>query len=180
MEAHIIKTPRPYQLECFDAIRKAFRDGKKRIIAEAATGTGKGTIVALVAKMAREKNKRVLAIVNRDVLVSQLLADLVEHKVDCHREQAKERASNNADVVVGSVQSMGGKWLSRWPRNYFDIVICDEVQFSTANTFRAILDHFESSFHIGLTATAERHDKKSLWKGYEDIILSAPAQDVDR
>jgi superfamily II DNA or RNA helicase len=168
------KIARIYQTEAFDAIRQAFRDGKKKIIAELCTGSGKGTIVALVCKMARDKGKRVLAIVNRDVLVTQLLNDIQGAGVHCYREQAKDRAPITADCVVGSVQSMQGKWIEKWRENYFDIVITDEVHFSTAKTFKKILDRFPNSYHIGLTATAERHDKKALWKGYEEIVYRFP------
>lgn len=169
-----MKRPRDYQLAAFDAIRDAFRQGKKRIIAELATGTGKGTIVALVCKMARDKGKRVLVIVNRDVLVTQLLDDVLAAGVHAYREQSSERAPITADCVVGSVQSMQGDWINKWREGYFDVVICDEVQFSTAKTFKRILERFPNSFHIGLTATAERHDKKSLWKGYEEIVYRFP------
>lgn len=169
-----MKTPRCYQTEIVQVVRDSFKQGKKRIVVEAATGVGKATIIALICKMVRDKGNRVLVIVNRDVLVSQLLDDIQAQGVHCYREQAKDRAPITADCVVGSVQSMQGKWIEKWRENYFNVVITDEVQFSTANTFKKILNRFPDSYHIGLTATAERHDKKALWKGYEEIVYRFP------
>lgn len=168
------KQARYYQLDANDAIRGAFKKGMRRVLIELATGLGKTVIFVLIAMMAKAKGGRVLIIVNRNVLVTQALEELKLNGVFAQREQAEERALLTADIVVGSVQSMQGKWLLRWPRDHFKLVITDECHGSSARTFRVILDHFGTAYHIGVTATAERHDKKGLWKGYEDIVYRMP------
>lgn len=169
-----MKQPRYYQTDAHEAIRGGFKRGLKRVMIELATGLGKTVIFVLMALMAKAKGHRVLIIVNRDVLVTQALDELKSNGVFAQREQAEDRALLTSEVVVGSVQSMQGKWLLRWPRNHFKLVITDECHGSAAKTFRVILDHFEESYHVGVTATAERHDKKGLWKGFEDIVYRMP------
>lgn len=169
-----MKSPRPYQTESFEAIQQAHRDGLRRIIVELATGLGKTVIFVLLTLRAIKKGSRVLILVNRDVLVSQAIEELARHGIFAQREQALERAPLTADVVVGSVQSMQGKWLQKWRRDHFKVVICDECHGSRAKTFQSILTHFEGAFHLGVTATAERHDKKGLWSGYEEIVYRMP------
>lgn len=169
-----MKTPRYYQTDAHEAIRDAYKKGMKRVLIELATGMGKTVIFVLMAMMAKAKGGKVLILVNRDVLVTQALDELKLNGVFAKREQAEERASLTSEVVVGSIQSMQGKWLQKWPREHFKLVITDEVHGSAAATFRKILDHFESAFHCGVTATAERHDKKGLWRGFEEIVYRMP------
>lgn len=167
-----MRAPRPYQLSQFDSVRAAFKEGKRHVIVESPTGTGKTVSFVLMSKMVVAKKKRVLILVNRNVLVEQTLAELRENDLFAAREQAEERASLTAEVVVGSIQSLDGKWLARWPKDHFGLVILDECHGSGAASFKRILDHFESAYHCGFTATPERHDKKGLWKGYSDIVFS--------
>jgi len=176
-----MRTPRPYQSACHGAIRDAFRNGLKRVLVELATGLGKTVIFVLMTMMTRAKGGRVLILVNRDVLVTQALDELQANGVFAAREQAEARATLTSEVVCASVQSLQGKWLERWPRDYFKLVITDECHGSAAATFRKILDHFEGAYHVGVTATAERHDKRGLWKGYEDIVYRMPLKNwVDK
>lgn len=167
-----MRNPRPFQLQQFTSVRDAFRAGQKGVIVEAPTGTGKAVSIALISKMTSDKGGRVLILVNRDILVSQLIEELKSVDVFAHREQAEERATLTSQVVVGSIQSITGDWLKRFPNNHFRLVITDEVHGSAAKSFKAILDHFQDAYHCGFTATPERHDKCGLWHGYKEIVFS--------
>lgn len=167
-----MKLARPYQSDCHNAIRDAFRKGKRRVIAELATGLGKTVIFVLATTMACAKGKRVLILVNRDILIEQAIMELQTNGVYAQREQGQDRALLTAQVVVGSIQSMQGDRLKKWPSDYYALVITDEVHGSASKSFKTVLDHFQSAYHIGVTATAERHDKRGLWSGFEDIVYS--------
>lgn len=167
----IAKQPRPYQLDCFAAIRDAYKRGLKHVIVELPTGTGKTVIFTLITKMVREKGTgRVLIVVNRDVLINQAIEELHRNGIFAQAEKGSHKATTMADVVVGSIQSMQGKRLEKWPRDFYKMVICDECHGSGSSTFKSTLAHFESAYHLGVTATPERHDKKGLWQGYEEIV----------
>lgn len=167
-----MKVARPYQTDCHNAIRDAFKAGKRRVIVELCTGAGKTVIFVLATTMACAKGKRVLILVNRDILIDQAVEELRTNGVFAQREQGQDRALLTAQVVVGSIQSMQGDRLKKWPKDYYALVITDEVHGSASKTFKTVLDHFQSAYHIGVTATAERHDKRGLWSGYEDIVYS--------
>lgn len=173
-----MRKPRPYQQACFDAGRDAFKAGLRRIIFVLATGLGKTVIFVLVAIMVRAKGGRVLILVNRDVLCGQAADELKENGMHPVIECADDKASPLADLVVGSIQTMAsGKRIEKWNRDHFRMVICDECHGSSAATFAKVLDYFESAFHIGVTATPNRHDKKGLWKGYEKIVFEMPLKE---
>ena len=51
-----------------------------------------------------------------------------------------------------------GRVFERYPRDFFDLVIVDECHRSGYGDWGAILQHFDSAFHLGLTATPKRDD----------------------
>ena len=171
------RSPRPYQSQCFESIRDAFRAGQRRVIAVMATGLGKTCVFCLISKMTRDKGGRVLILVNRDVLCDQAAAELVENGMHPVIERGLDKASPMAVLVVGSIQTMQGNRLQKWNRDHFKLVITDECHGSSASTFKATLDHFESAYHVGVTATPNRHDKKGLWHGYEKIVFEMPLKE---
>ena len=65
-------TLRPYQQQLFDDIRKAFREGKRKVCAVLSCGGGKSVIAASIAKKVTDKGKRVLFIVHRRELCQQI------------------------------------------------------------------------------------------------------------
>lgn len=169
-----MRSPRSYQTACFDAIRNSFSRGLKRVIVVLATGLGKTVIFVLIAMMVRAKQGRVLILVNRDVLADQSAQELVENGMHPSIERGADKASPMSDLVVGSIQTMSGARLKKWNRDHFKFIVCDECQGSAASTFKAVLDHFEVAFHLGVTATPNRHDRKGLWSGYEEIVFEMP------
>jgi superfamily II DNA or RNA helicase len=169
-----MRQPRDYQQRAIDAVRDAFKAGKRGVIIEAFTGAGKAFIIAHIAELVREKKGRILVLVNRDNLCEQLFESLRQQGLFPSMERGQDKASPMSEIVVGSIQTMQGDRLKKWNAEHWRMVITDEVHFGAAKTFRATLDYFRSAFHLGVTATVERHDKKGLWDGYEDIVFSMP------
>jgi len=154
------------------AVRDAFQRGVKGVCIEAATGLGKGMVIALVAKMVIAKGKRVLIAVNRDQLCEQLFASCVEQGLMPVMEKGMQHASPLSDLVVASIQTSQGARLQKWNRNHFALVITDEVHGAASKTFKETLNHFEATYHLGFSATMERHDKAGLWHGFQEVVYT--------
>lgn len=169
-----MRAPRPYQLDCIKAVAGAYVRGVRGVVVELFTGAGKGFIIAAVSKLVRDKGGRVLVLVNRDNLCQQLFESLCEQGMHPVMERAEDYASRLSDVVVGSIQTMQNERLKSWRPEHFKLVICDEVHFGASKTFNAVLDYFENAYHLGLSATIERHDKLGLWSGYKECVFSMP------
>jgi superfamily II DNA or RNA helicase len=159
-------------MEMVNAVRDAFLAGKKGVCIEAATGLGKGMVIALVAKMVIAKGKRVLIAVNRDQLCEQLFASCIEQGLMPVMEKGMQRASPLSDLVVASIQTSQGQRLQKWNRDHFALVITDEVHGAASKTFKETLSHFESTYHLGFSATMERHDKAGLWHGFQEVVYT--------
>lgn len=135
------KTARDYQLGEYHAVRDAFRSGLKRVVVDAATGTGKSVLFSFICRDVVKKSGRVLLLVNRDNLCKQAAEHL---GAVCGRppsiEKAGEIGSRFENVIVGSVQSMQGKRLKEWDPDWFRLIIVDEVHLAASKTYRAILE----------------------------------------
>lgn len=173
-----MRIARPYQTEAINAIRNAFRSGKRGVVIEIPTGGGKGYIIAKIAKDAWEKGKRTLIVVNRNELCRQLIGSCKEQGLWPSLECGQDHATPMSDVVVASIQTAQNVRLKKWNPRHFDLIICDEVHGSAAKTFKNTLGHFESSFHLGVTATLERHDKAGLAAVYEECVFSMTLQEA--
>ncbi len=67
----------------------------------------------------------------------------------------------NAHVVCGSVQSVA-LHLDAFKDDDFDYLIVDEAHHAAADTYQKVLSYFKPAFTLGLTATPERSDDKSI------------------
>lgn len=166
------KQPRPYQLDCINAILRAYGAGKMGVVIEAFTGFGKGVVIAMLSKIVREQGGRVLILVNRDNLCNQLHASVREQGLFPVMERGQDKASPMSDCVIGSIQTMQGNRLKKWRPDWFQLVITDEAHGAAADTFLEVLNYFAPAKHLGLSATIERHDKAGLWKGYEECVFT--------
>lgn len=165
---------RPYQQRAFDAARRELAGGRKSTLVVMATGTGKTVVFGVIARYVVAKGNRCLILAHRDLLIKQAVAKLGYCGVDSSIEMgpAHARELHDPPVVVGSVQSLRGKRLAAWPRDYFDLLIVDEAHHAAAASYQTIFKHFDSARRIGFTATPARADKIGLGGSFESVAYS--------
>mgnify|MGYP003291667787 CR=1 FL=1 len=124
-----------------------------------ATGTGK-TVTAVTD--AKHCGGRVLFLAHTQELVEQAANTFSrlwpEVTVGRFMECIKD---TNSHVVCGSIQSVA-LHLDSFKDNDFDYMIVDEAHHAAADTYQKVLAYFKPSFTLGLTATPERADDKSI------------------
>lgn len=143
-------------------------------LAVLATGAGKTVIFSQVTlQEVTQRGGKVLIIAHTEELLDQAADKLYKTTgLEAAREKAAERASTFDDVVVASVQTMGRPArLETWAPDHFGLIIIDEAHRSLATTYRRIIDHFASAKVLGVTATADRGDQKSLGRVYDSIAF---------
>ena len=59
--------------------------------------------------------------------------------------------------------------LNRFPKNYFNVIIVDEAHHSIADSYQRILNYFENTRVLGVTATPDRGDMRDLGDYYKSI-----------
>lgn len=163
---------RDYQVEACDAIELAWTTARSTLLV-LPTGMGKTRVISEVLRR-RASAGVALVLAHRRELIEQAAASIAEDGgLLCEVEQAQRRASlvgtlyGQAQVVVGSVATMQGKRLERWPEDWFKTVVIDEAHHATAASYRAILKRFPNAKVLGVTATPDRGDEVGLSAVFE-------------
>ena len=124
-----------------------------------ATGTGKTVTAVMDAKRC---GGRVLFLAHTQELVDQATNTFRKLwpsvTVGRYMESMKQP---NAHVVCGSIQSVA-LHLDTFKDDDFDYLIVDEAHHAAADTYQKVLSYFKPAFTLGLTATPERADDKSI------------------
>lgn len=151
----------PHQRAAIAATLPAIESGRVAGLWAMPTGTGK---TVTFATLAQRLGWPVLILVHRDELVRQTVKTFgfVWPDASVGVVQADRNEIDGHDVVVASVQSLHKRRLHRIPDDRFGLVIADEAHHAVARTWEAVLDHFDSRFILGCTATPERADGKGL------------------
>lgn len=158
---------RGYQLDFIDKIRKEL--GRyKRVVACAATGSGKSKIFISIAKMASEKGLSVLILTESSKIYEQITNELpagnINSKVkDCYIERGK--------IYIAMVQSLANRKLIKQQLISFGeklLIINDECHVGTSTK---LLQELSSALLIGFTATPDFRFAKHLPLLYQTIIV---------
>lgn len=146
---------RDYQLDCIDTLCQQIVQGRRKLLVEMATGTGKTRTAAALIKRLFEANlvTRVLFLVDRIPLAKQTEDAFAEHLPDypAYVLRAGRRFQDEKRVTVTTLQSMVNLYAD-YSSGYFDLVISDECHRSIYGQWSGVLKHFDG-VQIGLTAT---------------------------
>jgi len=176
-----VHTLRKYQVDVLEELRGLLRDGQKRVILHAPTGAGKTVIAAEIIRLAKEKEKKVLFLANRRELIFQAVNTLEESGVSCGIIMAGERPDFGKDVQICSMQTYVRRLdldelaYNEWFQDA-DIVIVDECTTAISPSYTKILNAYQDTVSIGLTATPCRGDGRGLGEYYEGIATSISVQ----
>ncbi|MCX4241795.1 DEAD/DEAH box helicase [Paraliomyxa miuraensis] len=172
---------RPYQRECLRSIYAAYKAGRRRLLVSLPTGTGKTVVFSAFPRFFRMK-RRLLVLAHREELLEQARHkfSLANPELRVEIEQAARHASDDAQVVIASVPTLGraaSQRLARLRREDFFLVVVDEAHHAVADSYVRIFDHFglrepdTPRMLVGFTATPHRGDGAGLGAVFEDIVF---------
>lgn len=160
---------RPYQEEAVAGVLKSWR-GFDRALGIAPTAAGKTVIFAKIIET-RLADGPCLVLAHRDELLQQAREKLhAACGLESQLEKAESYADLDAKVVVGSVQTLSRR-VERFPAKHFPTVIVDEAHRTLADSYLKVLGHFCEAKVLGVTATPDRGDKRTLGSFYQDIAF---------
>jgi superfamily II DNA or RNA helicase len=168
--------PYPHQKSALDALAVERSHGHHRNLVIAATGTGKTVIAALdYARLRRGgADPTLLFIAHRQEILRQSLATFRAAVRDGHFGEllvGDERPKVGRHVFA-SIQAMHGTRLATVAPEAYDVVIVDEFHHAQADSYRALLSHLRPKILLGLTATPERADGRSVLEWFDDRIAT--------
>ena len=166
---------RPYQLRCLQAADEALAAGRRRMLFEMATGTGKTLTIAMLMKrwFQAAAASRVLFLADRIELAKQAKETFDDYLRDYPTQLLYGgKRSLEGQIVVGTLDTIAAQLGSGgFGHAYFDLVVTDECHRSIYNTHRATLAHFDA-IHIGLTATPNPGELRWISEHERQLVRS--------
>ncbi len=172
--------PYSYQQEILDKLdaERTVR-GYYRNLVVAATGTGKTVISALDYKRFRRQHAgqpcRLLFVAHREEILRQSL----------YTFRAVLKDANFGELFVGnykpdaldnlflSIQTLNSQdFTSKTSPDFYDYIIVDEFHHAAAPTYQKLLAYYQPKILLGLTATPERMDGKSILPYFNNRIAA--------
>lgn len=147
---------RLHQSACIEAVCREIVNGRRKMLVEMATGTGKTRTAAALIKRLFEANwaTRALFVVDRNTLAIQAEDAFAEHlpHLPCYRvPRTGRRFQDEKRVTIVTLQTLVNEY-EKYSSGYFDLIIIDECHRSIYGLWRRALDHFDG-IKVGLTAT---------------------------
>ncbi|MCH4207646.1 MAG: DUF3427 domain-containing protein [Solobacterium sp.] len=172
--------PYPYQQEILDALdaERKIRNRYRNLVV-AATGTGKTVIAALdyqrfCNEHANQPN-RLLFVAHREEILLQSQATFQGVLKDLNFGQIWDShyQIDSTDHLFASIQTLNARELTqRLPEDYYDFIIVDEFHHAAADSYQDLLNHFKPKILLGLTATPERLDGKSILDYFDGHVAA--------
>ncbi len=172
--------PYSYQQEILDKLEaeRTVR-GYNRNLVVAATGTGKTVISALDYKRFRKQQAgkpcRLLFVAHREEILRQSL----------YTFRAVLKDANFGELFVGnykpdtldnlflSIQTLNSQnFTAKTSPDFYDYIIVDEFHHAAAPTYQKLLSYYRPKILLGLTATPERMDGKSILPYFNNRIAA--------
>jgi len=124
---------RPYQLECIETLCARIEQGRRKLLVEMATGTGKTRMAAALVKRLFEAGRitRVLFLVDRIELARQADEAFVDHLRDypSYVLRGARELDHAKRITVATLQTLGNAY-DRLSSGYFDLIVVDECHRS--------------------------------------------------
>lgn len=156
--------PRGAQIEALCALENSRAEGATKGLVQAATGVGKTYLAAFDSKDYR----RVLFVAHREEILKQAAESF--YNVRKSKDYGFFNGSiKNCDksVIFASVSTLGREeYLDSdyFEPDYFDYIVIDEFHHAVNNQYKRIVEYFKPKFLLGLTATPERMDGRSIYE----------------
>lgn len=172
--------PYSYQqeiLDKLDAERKV--RGYNRNLIVAATGTGKTVISALDYKRFCRQNSdkpcRLLFVAHREEILKQSMYTFRAVLKDANFGEmfVGNYKPESIDNLFMSIQTFNSQsFTDKTSPDFYDYIIVDEFHHAAAPTYQNLLSYYDPHILLGLTATPERMDGKSILPYFNNRIAA--------
>jgi len=168
--------PYSYQQEILDKLdaERTVR-GYTRNLIVAATGTGKTVISALDYRRFKRQNIgnpcRLLFVAHREEILKQSLYTFRAVLKDTNFGEmfVGTYRPDNLDNLFMSIQTFNSQdFTSKTSPDFYDYIVVDEFHHAAAPTYQKLLEYYQPKILLGLTATPERMDGKSILGYFND------------
>ncbi|MFC4402513.1 DUF3427 domain-containing protein [Gracilibacillus xinjiangensis] len=144
--------------------------GETKALVIAATGTGKTYMSAFDVK--NVKPKRLLFLVHREEILrkaKETFESLLPNEKNSFGLMTGNRKDTDADYLFATIQTMSNSYLAFEPTT-FDYIIYDEAHHATSPSYQKVMEYFQPTFTLGMTATPERADNHNVFDLFDNNV----------
>ncbi len=172
------------QIEAYQALYNYFRNGNKTAILQIPVGCGKSGIAAIAPFGIAHGRVLIVApnltikeglfesmdITNRQKCFWRKRGVLKDENMlagpyACTLDTGNISICEKSHIVISNVHQLSTnpeKWLNKFSKDFFDLIIVDEAHHSPADSWKAVLEYFQDAKVINMTATPFRSDKQQI------------------
>lgn len=174
---------RKYQSSAVEAVRTEVMKGHKKILVVAPTGSGKSFIIGDIAYKSIQKGHKILALMHRRQLVTQLAGFFQQSGVD----PAIIMSGNETDLDKAAQVATCQTYLRRLKlhpieeNDFFidaSIVFIDEAHHTLSKTYQTILENYKDKIVIGVTATPILSSGVGMGEYFDSIVSLTTVADL--
>ena len=170
--------PFSYQQEILDKLtaEREIRHHYKNLVV-AATGTGKTVISAFDFKRFKQEypNAKLLFVAHRKEILKQSLKCFrgVLHDANFGELFIGGVRPSSPDNLFISIETFNSQQLDeKTSPDFYDFIIVDEFHHAAAPTYQILLEYYKPKILLGLTATPERMDGRSVLSYFDNRIAA--------
>ncbi|MFW6046436.1 MAG: EcoAI/FtnUII family type I restriction enzme subunit R [Candidatus Woesearchaeota archaeon] len=173
---------RSYQETAVKNVIESITKGNKKVLLTMATGTGKTfTSFQIVWKLIKSNYfTRILFLTDRIFLRDQAHDDF-EPLGNARTKIKGNNYEKNRKVYFSTYQTLyKGDLYKNIPEDFFDLIIIDECHRSRYGDWGEMLNHFNTAYNLGMTATPKREDNIDVYKYFgEPVFTYSLAQAIE-
>lgn len=175
----------PHQLSAIDKIALSRSQGSAAFLVVLPTGTGKTEVFIedLKGQLNTDLKINVLAILPTKSLQEQLIKRVKQAipEIQILKELVQNDSSSNYISKISVVTSAYAlRNYKVTPRNLYDYIVVDEAHHAAAVGLKSLLDYYQPSTLLGLTATPERADQQKLEKIFGEYEVDMTLEEAIR
>lgn len=165
----------PDQVEQIEGVRKSFAAGNKRVLMQAATGSGKTIMSTYILNAAVAKGNKCWFVCPRKELIKQTSMTLRQFRMN-HGYIASGHREQPAPTHVVSLQTLSRRYDKLAPP---DLAVIDEVHWG-GNMIDTLVKWLRSNgtYIIGLSATPKLSNGSGMSKWFDDIVLGTSMKEL--
>ncbi|NOT01196.1 MAG: DEAD/DEAH box helicase family protein [Phycisphaerales bacterium] len=145
--------------------------GKTGLAAILPFGIANGRVLIIAPNLTiKDELYKALDITNRQKCFWRRMAVLADKDMKggpyvCTLDSGNLSVCEKSHIVITNIQQLGtniDKWLTRFPDEFFDLIIVDEAHHGAAASWKRVFEKFPSAKVANLTATPFRSDRQEL------------------
>jgi len=174
------KGERYYQQIAINRTIEAILSDDRRLLLTMATGTGKTAVAFQICwklwnarwnRTGEYRRPRILYLADRNILIDQPKDGIFAAFGDARFKIESGEVVKSREMYFAIYQALAEDerrvgLFNAFPPDFFDLVIVDECHRGSArddSSWRAILNHFEPAYQLGMTATPLRDDNRDTY-----------------